>query len=148
MSDRLPVALANDAQTTALVYHAAADARIGATLLLAHGAGAPQQSPFMVDFGRGLSARGIDVVTFNFLYTEQKRKIPDRAPVLEACYRAAIAAARAHEPIAGNAIFIGGKSMGGRIATHLGAHLEQWPDAPTPAGIIALGYPQIGRAHV
>lgn len=38
-------------------------------------------------------------------------------------------------------IFIGGKSMGGRIATHLGAALDRWPDAPRPSGIIAFGYP-------
>ena len=65
------------------------------TLMLAHGAGAPQQHPFMVGFARALSERGLDVVTFNFLYTEQRRKVPDRMPQLVACYRAAIDAARA-----------------------------------------------------
>ena len=147
MSDRLSVALDNGAKTTALVYLAAdlqagprADPpyenRVGATLVLAHGAGAPQQSAFMVAFARGLSARGIDVVTFNFFYTEQKRRVPDRAPALEACYRSAIAAARDHAPLNGNAIFIGGKSMGGRIATHLAAA----GDAGI-RGVVLLGYP-------
>ena len=68
------------------------------TLMLAHGAGAPQQHPFMVGFARALSERGLDVVTFNFLYTEQRRKVPDRMPQLVACYRAAIDAARAGDP--------------------------------------------------
>src|SRR2546423_11181880 len=99
MPDQLSVALDNGAKTTALVYRAGDTARIGATLVLGHGAGAPQQSQFMVDFARGLSARGIDVVTFNFLYTEQKRRVPDRTPVLEACYRAVIGAVRHHLPL-------------------------------------------------
>ena len=51
--------------------------------MLAPGAGAPHTSPFMVLFGKGLSSRGIDVVTFNFLYQEQRRKVPDRTELLE-----------------------------------------------------------------
>jgi predicted alpha/beta-hydrolase family hydrolase len=130
------------------VYLAPHGHHIGATLILAHGAGAPQQSTFMVDFARGLSARGINVVTFNFLYTEQKRRVPDRAPVLEACYRAVIDAARRHAPIAraglpqrlggvAQAIFIGGKSMGGRIATQIAAADPRL----RIAGLVLLGYP-------
>jgi hypothetical protein len=149
MPDQLSVALDSRAQTTALVYLAEDDVRIGATLVLAHGAGAAQQSAFMVGFARALAARGIDIVTFNFLYTEQKRRVPDRAPALEACYRAAIDAARQHAPIARNSIFIGGKSMGGRIATHLAAaagkdRAIRIPDHGSPiplSGVILLGYP-------
>ena len=74
--------LETGAVTTALVYHSTGPA-LGATLILAHGAGAGQRSSFMVDFASALSALGLDVVTFNFLYTEQGRKLPDRAPVLE-----------------------------------------------------------------
>ena len=105
--------------------------------MLAHGAGAPQQHPFMVGFARGLSERGLDVVTFNFLYTEQRRKVPDRMPQLVACYRAAIDAARAAIPSARERLFIGGKSMGGRAATHVAADDR----ALTLAGIVLLGYP-------
>ena len=128
--------------TTASAYRAAADGRIGATLVLAHGAGAGQTHPFMVKFAAGLAARGVDVVTFNFLYTEQKRKVPDRTEVLEECFRAVIAAARSDAP--GNRIFIGGKSMGGRMASHLAAGE---PDKARPtggqaiAGLVLLGYP-------
>jgi len=75
----LEVRLETGAVTTALVY---AGAAAGAALILGHGAGAGQRSAFMVDFAHALSALGVDVVTFNFLYTEQGRKIPDRAPAL------------------------------------------------------------------
>ena len=124
------------ATVTAQVYRAA-PTRINAALILAHGAGAGQHSSFMTTFADALAGRGIDVVTFNFLYTEQKRRVPDRAPVLEACYRAAIDATRREVESARRALFIGGKSMGGRIATQLAA---TDPSLPL-AGLILLGYP-------
>jgi uncharacterized protein len=123
--------------SSAVAYHAAGGARADATLVLAHGAGAPQQSSFMVGFANGLADRGVDVLTFNFLYTEQRRRVPDRTDALEACYRAAIAAARAH--FGRGEVFIGGKSMGGRIATHLAAADDT--DALGIAGVVLLGYP-------
>jgi predicted alpha/beta-hydrolase family hydrolase len=124
------------AATTALVYAASGDGA-GASLILAHGAGAGQRSTFMVDFGTALSALGIDVVTFNFPYIEQGRKIPDRAPVLEACYRAVILGVRAELESAKRLLCIGGKSMGGRIATQVAA-----ADGSLPlAGLVLLGYP-------
>ena len=123
------------AATTALVY--AADQRAAASLILAHGAGVGQHSAFMVDFAHALSDVDLDVVTFNFLYTEQKRRLPDRAPVLEDTYRAVIDAVRAQIESARRALFIGGKSMGGRIATQVAA-----ADAALPAaGLVLLGYP-------
>ncbi len=122
------------AATTALVY-AAPDA--AGTLILAHGAGAGQRSGFMVDFASALSALGIDVVTFNFPYIEQGRKIPDRAPVLEACYRAVILGVHAELSSAKRRLCVGGKSMGGRIATQVAA-----ADSSLPiAGLVLLGYP-------
>lgn len=123
--------------TTALVYPAAAGGAAGATLVLGHGAGAGQRSAFMVDFAHALSGLGLDLVTFNFLYTEQGRKIPDRAPALEACYRAVIAAVRPRLASARRALFIGGKSMGGRIATQVAAAEPALP----LAGLVLLGYP-------
>jgi uncharacterized protein len=122
--------------TTALFY-AAVEPRIGAALILGHGAGAGQQSPFMTSFASALSGRGADVMTFNFLYTEQKRRLPDPAPALESCYRAAIMTARDRIDSARRALFIGGKSMGGRIATQVAA-----ADGALPvAGVVLLGYP-------
>jgi uncharacterized protein len=132
----LTVGVAEGASTTALVYPAGAHP-IGATLILGHGAGAGQRSAFMVDFARALSALGLDVVTFNFLYTEQRRRIPDRAPQLEACYRAVIETIRREVASATRALFVGGKSMGGRIATHVAA-----ADSSLPIrGLVLLGYP-------
>jgi len=122
--------------TTALVYPAGHHP-IGATLILGHGAGAGQRSAFMVEFAQALSALGLDLVTFNFLYTEQRRRIPDRAPALEACYRAVVHAVRCRVASAAHHLFIGGKSMGGRIATHIAA-----ADADLPIdGLVLLGYP-------
>jgi predicted alpha/beta-hydrolase family hydrolase len=138
----LTVHLETGATTTALVYPgtgaAGADGvPIGAALILGHGAGAGQRSNFIVDFSRALSALGIDVITFNFLYTEQRRRIPDRAPALEACYRAVIDAVRAEVASARRCLVIGGKSMGGRIATQVAAADHQLP----LAGLVLLGYP-------
>lgn len=114
---------------------------LDAVFIFAHGAGAGQSHPFMTSYASGLAARGITVVTFNFPYMEKKRKTPDRAPVLEDAFRRAIAAVAADKQVKGSKIFIGGKSMGGRIATHLGANLEKWPDAPKLSGIVSFGYP-------
>jgi uncharacterized protein len=134
---KITVAISSTETTTALAYPAAAGLAVDATLVLAHGAGAPQQSAFMVAFAGGLAERGIDVLTFNFLYMEHKRRAPDRTEKLEACYRAVIAAAREH--FRRHAVFIGGKSMGGRIATHLAAATDA--DALGVAGVVLLGYP-------
>lgn len=112
-----------------------------ALFVFAHGAGAGQQHPFMVRYARGLAERGIDVVTFDFPYMQAGRKTPDKAPVLEQAFRAAIVEAAARREFKRHRLFIGGKSMGGRIATHVAAALDRWPQAPSPAGVIAFGYP-------
>ena len=64
-----------------------ADGNPDAVLVLAHGAGAGQQHPFMTTAATGFAARGIDVVTFDFPYMREHRKIPDRAPVLEKAFQ-------------------------------------------------------------
>jgi predicted alpha/beta-hydrolase family hydrolase len=111
-----------------------AEGQAGAVVVLAHGAGAGQKHPFMVATAQGLSARGISVVTFDFPYMRERRHVPDKAPVLESAFREVIDAAR--EWSDQKNVFIGGKSMGGRMATHLGAHALDGI-----LGIIALGYP-------
>ena len=111
-----------------------ADGKPDALLVLAHGAGAGQQHPFMTAVAKGFAARGVDVVTFDFPYMRERRKIPDKAPVLEKSFEDVVAVARQWSRAA--RFFIGGKSMGGRMATHLGAaHLDGL------AGIIVFGYP-------
>ena len=90
--EELAIRLEAGAATTALAYEASAS-DIGGTLILGHGAGAGQRSAFMVEFARSLAALGIQTTTFNFPYTEARRKLPDRRPVLDACYRSVIEAA-------------------------------------------------------
>src|SRR5262245_6564526 len=106
---------------TALVYPPPHAAQAIATVVLAHGAGLPQTSAFMVDFAQALARRGCHAVTFNFPYTEQRRRLPDRAPVLEACFRDVVSAVQARPELRARRLVIGGKSMGGRMATHLAA---------------------------
>ena len=121
---------------TALLYVAPKKDRTGMTVILGHGAGAGQLHPFMRLFASGLAARGFDTMTFNFVYMEQGRHVPDPKAKLEACYRAVIEAAQKHKTLKGNRVIIGGKSMGGRIATHLAA--EGFDGL---VGTLALGYP-------
>jgi len=131
----LPVRINRDAQVSALIYRAT-EPRLETALILAHGAGAGQQSTFMTSFATAFAELGVDAITFNFLYTEQRRRIPDRRPALEACYAAVIQAVKSE--LGGTMpLFIGGKSMGGRIATHVAAAGL----AEAPRGIVLLGYP-------
>jgi predicted alpha/beta-hydrolase family hydrolase len=90
----------------------------------------------MVEFADALTARGIDIVTFNFLYSEQKRRLPDSTGRLEECYRAVIEAILKLPELRENRLTIGGKSMGGRIASQVAA-----ADAGPVAGLVFLGYP-------
>lgn len=140
-----PVAfnIPGDSNTSiAAVLYAPDDQALDALFVFAHGAGAGHAHPFMTSYASGLAARGITVVTFNFSYMEQKRRMPDRAPVLEETFRRAVAGAIGHPEVRASKLFIGGKSMGGRMATHLGATLDKWPaGVPQPSGIIAFGYP-------
>jgi uncharacterized protein len=128
---------------TALVYRAAPARRVGMPLILAHGAGADQNSGFMVHFATELAARGVDIVTFNFVYTEQGRRVPDGNGKLESCWRAVIAAARGTDfrlDADGSKLMIGGKSMGGRIASQIAS--QPAPSRPDDiAGLVFLGYP-------
>lgn len=133
MPETMRVEVAPDQEVTALIYLAAKPNLANITLILGHGAGADQTSGFMMTFASALAARGIAVVTFNFLYTEQRRRIPDTNNKLEACFRAVVEAAR--EKKHNRALVIGGKSMGGRIASQIaaaGSDIE---------GLVFLGYP-------
>src|SRR5882762_8901842 len=120
---------------TALLYPAAKPQRAGVTVVLGHGAGADQLSSFMRMMGEGLAARGFDVMTFNFLYKEQGRGIPDPKARLELCYQAVIKVALTHRKLKQNRLVIGGKSMGGRIASQVAAVAPDGID-----GLVFLGY--------
>lgn len=106
-----------------------------AGFVLAHGAGAGQMSGFMVEAARGLSSRHITTATFDFPYITAGRKVPDRAPVLEQAWREAIESARSR--MHDLPLFIGGKSMGGRIASHVAAQ----GNIGVVNGLIFFGYP-------
>ena len=135
--------LPGDPETTvaAALYTPANDRDLNAVFVFAHGAGAGQFHPFMSGYAEGLANRGVTVVTFNFPYMEKRRKTPDRAPVLEDAFRRAVQGALEQRHVRASKLFIGGKSMGGRIATHLGVALDKWLEAPRPNGVIAFGYP-------
>ena len=90
-----------------------------AALVLAHGAGAGQRSPWMVKAATAIAAQGITCATFDFPYITAGRKVPDRAPLLEAHWREMVADAKRR--FGALPLFIGGKSMGGRIASHIAA---------------------------
>jgi uncharacterized protein len=113
------------------------------SLILAHGAGAPADSGFMERLASALCAEGVATVRFEFPYMERRRedgrkRPPDRVPVLLARFREVIQAVSEDTGKTGNRIFIGGKSMGGRMASLLAAE----PDlADTLAGCVCFGYP-------
>ncbi|KTS95480.1 alpha/beta hydrolase [Pseudomonas oryzihabitans] len=107
-----------------------------ATLLLAHGAGAGMDSPFLQQLAEELARREIRTLRFEFPYmararAEGKRRPPNPAPVLLEHWRAVVAAWRALES---GPLWLAGKSMGGRMASLLANELGA-------AGLICLGYP-------
>ena len=128
---------------SAIRYPATDGPAAGVTVVLAHGAGAGMSHPFLVASAAGLAARGIDAVTFNFPYMERRAKAPDKAPKLEACYRDLIATLADRGWLKGRRLVIGGKSMGGRMATMVAAAADAGtaPVAHPIAGVVALGYP-------
>lgn len=144
MADERRVDLDGGTAVTALRYEAGLPPV--ATLVLAHGAGASQASEFMTGFAAALAARGLEVVTFNFPFTERGKKLPDPQPVLESCYRSVLAHVAADPALGTLPLFIGGKSLGGRIASHVAAARDAddsgagtWWDRLR--GLVFLGYP-------
>src|SRR2546429_1107330 len=133
---KLKVAVNESESVTALLYPAAKKDRAGLTIVLGHGAGADQMSAFMRMAAEGLAARGLDAMTFNFLYKEQGRSVPDPKARLESCYRAVIDTALKSKKLKDNRLAIGGKSMGGRIASQVAA-----AEGDRVAGLVLLGYP-------
>ncbi|MEO8054869.1 MAG: alpha/beta fold hydrolase [Acidobacteriota bacterium] len=112
-------------------------ARAPITLVLAHGAGAPMDSPFMNAVAAGIAKGGFRVLRFEFPYMrarrdEGRKKPPDRGSVLEQTWRDAIREAAGKK--GAKSVVIGGKSMGGRIASMVA-------DEAGVAGLVCLGYP-------
>jgi predicted alpha/beta-hydrolase family hydrolase len=108
-----------------------------ATFVLAHGAGAGQHHAFVVQTARALASEGVAVTTFDFPYMAEGRRVPDRLPRLISAFAAMVDGAhRAHPSLP---VFVGGKSMGGRVATHVA--VDPPSALPALAGVVALGYP-------
>jgi len=112
-----------------------------ATVLLAHGAGAPMDSPFMASIASGLAETGWRVVRFEFPYMARMRETgrrqgPDRMPVLQEAFRQQVRLERGESPE--RLVFIGGKSMGGRVASLL---VDELAPSDGVHGCLCLGYP-------
>lgn len=126
-----PVTIAVGESTVSGVY--ARPEKPSATLVVAHGAGAGMEHPFLAGFTRTVNELGIATLRFNFPYREAGRKFPDRPPAAIAAWRAVMAEAAARS--AGEPLWAAGKSFGGRMASM--AVAEGMP----AAGLIYLGYP-------
>jgi predicted alpha/beta-hydrolase family hydrolase len=103
-----------------------------ATIVIAHGAGAGMDHPFLVGFAE-MNAEGVATLRFNFPYMEAGKLSTDRAPVAIAAWRAAMEAAA--ERSDGRPVWASGKSFGGRMASMAVA------DGMPAAGLVFLGYP-------
>lgn len=107
-------------------------------ILLAHGAGFHLGSPWMEALAHGLVARGFPVLRFNYPYRERalregRQRPPDRTPRLEEAHADALA--ELERLGVGRRILLAGKSLGGRMSTHLAAK------GGTCAGLVLFGYP-------
>lgn len=112
-----------------------------ATVLLAHGAGAPMDSPFMAAIAEGLAQRGWRVVRFAFPYMARsretgRRQAPDRLPVLQEALRQQAHLERSAWP--GRPLLLAGKSLGGRVASLL---VDELALSCGVIGCVCLGYP-------
>ena len=105
------------------------------TIVLAHGAGAGKDHPWLIKVARAFEQRDINVVRFNFPYKEAGKSVPDKPAVLEAHFANVWkdAAKSAKGPM-----IAAGKSMGGRIASQVAA---TGGFDPPPAALIFFGYP-------
>ena len=111
-----------------------------ALIIFAHGAGADMNHEYMGELNRLMHLQQLNVLRFNFPYMDKrkidgKRRPPDRMPALIECYQSVISNIKTELPI-----FIGGKSMGGRVAATL-ANNKPFMDSHNIKGVVCLGYP-------
>ena len=120
-------------QAVSAAFDAATTGKATATFLCAHGAGGNMNDRGVLAISAEMRRRGLDVVRFNFPYSERKSRRPDPMPSLQQCIVAVADYAR--EAIGGTRWFIGGRSMGGRAASMLAA------DGFACDGLLLLAYP-------
>lgn len=131
MSDPWRVPVSDEAVSA--IHEPSTTGMTRATFVCAHGAGGNMHDRGVQAVARELRGRGLDVVRFNFLYTERKRGRPDPMPLLQKVIEAVVAYAR--QVLAPNAVIIGGRSMGGRAASMLAG------DDFAADGLLLLAYP-------
>jgi predicted alpha/beta-hydrolase family hydrolase len=124
---RIPV---GEAETSAIADDAPADAPV---FVCAHGAGGNMHDRGTFTAARTLRDAGLRVVRFNFLYTEAKSRRPDPMPRLQDCFAAVVE--RVRRELAPARLIIGGRSMGGRVASMMAA------DGLACDGLLLLAYP-------
>jgi len=132
--DELPVRAEGGPIATTLYR---SDGEGGALVILAPGAGAPRTHPFMVTVAEALARAGVHVRTLDFAYTTAGRKLPDRMPQLTATYRAVLE--DSCERLGGH-VFLGGKSMGARVACEVARYALSEGHSDV-RGVLSLGYP-------
>jgi uncharacterized protein len=123
-----------DAESTSAVLEPAIGAEGKALFVAAHGAGSDMNHRSMLKLSEVLRGRGFDVVRFNFLYREKGAGPPDRMPKLQLCMKSVVEKARQHTG-SGKKLIIGGRSMGGRVASMLAA------EGFACDGLLLLAYP-------
>ena len=119
------------------LHHMTDGAGDGPVLILAHGSGAPMDTPFMTHFAEALAGHGVRTQRFEFEFMARRRTTGKKAPPARAErlldeYRSAVA------QLAGPVTFIGGKSLGGRMASMIADELFA---ARAISGVVCLGYP-------
>ena len=137
-AERLTIAVPHEPRSLSAILETPDGAARGSAVLLAHGAGFGMDSPWMARLAAGLVERGFPVLRFNYPYRERAghagaERPPDKREVLEDAHERALEtlAARA----GGRRLLLAGKSLGGRIGTHLAAK------GSTCAGLVLYGYP-------
>jgi predicted alpha/beta-hydrolase family hydrolase len=110
-------------------------------LVLAHGAGSGMDYAPLVRIADAVAGAGFVVCRFNFAYREAGRRLPDRLPALTACYQAVVEHVRRDPRLAAPWIAIGGRSLGGRVASHLAA------DGLDVRALVCLAFPLHPAGH-
>jgi len=106
-------------------------------LVLAHGAGAGMNHPFLENLAMELAAAGVATLRYQFPYVEQRRRVPDPPQVLTAVVRAAVI--KATELAPDLPVLAGGKSMGGRMTSQAAAGAP--PEFQKVKGLVFFGFP-------
>jgi hypothetical protein len=104
-------------------------------LVLAHGAGSDMRYPPLERLAHAVARAGFACCRFNFAYREAGRRLPDRLPALVACYRAVAEHVATDRALAPPWVALGGRSLGGRVASHLVA------SGHPAAGLVFLAFP-------